>query len=128
MQIRNDNFSPAFFPMYYRKLICYTKFMNLFGLFRPTRLTEEARKFQLELVRQMLTLATSGFGLVAALAWNEMIKEIIELYIKPYLPQGSGVVSLLIYALFVTLLAVFVTYNLTRIKKQLENRTTPKKK
>ncbi|MBI4136760.1 hypothetical protein HY469_01745 [Candidatus Roizmanbacteria bacterium] len=102
--------------------------MNLFGLFQPSRLTKEARRFQLELVRQMLTLATSGFGLVAALAWNEMIKEIIEIYIKPYLPQGSGVVSLLIYALFVTMLAVFVTYNLTRIKKQLENKRDAAKK
>jgi len=109
------------------QLICYTNFMDLFRLFRPARLTKEALKFQLELVRQMLTLATSGFGLVAALAWNEMIKEIIELYVKPYLPQGSGAVSLLIYALFVTILAVFITYNLTRIKKQLENKRDQKK-
>lgn len=94
--------------------------INLFKLFSPNRLTKEARRLQLEVVKQMLTLATSGFGLVAALAWNEMIKETVAIYIRPYLPQGSGVISLFIYALLVTVLAVFVTLNLTRIKNRLE--------
>ena len=86
------------------------------------RLTKEAKKLQLEVIKQMLTLATSGFGLVAALAWNEMIKETVATYVKPYLPQGSGVLSLFIYALLVTVLAVFVTLNLTRIKNSLEEK------
>lgn len=66
----------------------------------------------------MLTLATSGFGLVAALAWNEVIKEVVSDYIKPVVGGNSGVISLLIYAFLVTLLAVFVTYNLTKIVKK----------
>lgn len=68
-----------------------------------------------EIFKQMLTLATSGFGLVAALAWNELIKEVISEYIKPLVGGNSGIISLLIYAVIVTLLAVFVTYNLTKI-------------
>ena len=68
-----------------------------------------------EVMKQMLTLATSGFGLVAALAWNELIKEVVAEYIKPVVGGNSGVISLLIYAVLITLLAVFVTYNLTRV-------------
>ena len=53
-----------------------------------------------EVLKQMLTLATSGFGLVAALAWNEFIKEIVADYIKPLVGGNSGLISLLIYAVF----------------------------
>lgn len=86
------------------------------------QLTSEARKLQLAVIKQMLTLATAGFGLVAALAWNEMIKEFVTLYIKPYLPYGSGVISLFMYAVIVTVLAVIITFNLSRLQNQLEER------
>ena len=84
------------------------------------RLTKQAKNLQLEVVKQMLTLATTGFGLVAALAWNELIKEFVEVYIKPYLPQGSGVISLIVYAIFVTIMVVLVTVYLSRLKNSLE--------
>jgi hypothetical protein len=71
-----------------------------------------------EVLKQMLALSTSGFGLVAALAWNELIKELIAEYIKPLVGGASGVISLLIYAVIVTLLAVFVTYSLTKLVKK----------
>lgn len=71
-----------------------------------------------EAATQMLALATSGFGLVAALAWNELIKEIVAEYIKPIVGESSGVISLLIYAVFVTALAVFITYSLTKLVKR----------
>jgi hypothetical protein len=58
---------------------------------------------------------TSGFGLVAALAWNELIKETVNIYIKPYFGEESGLISLLIYAVVVTALAVFVTYQLSKV-------------
>jgi len=73
-------------------------------------------------VKQMLTLATSGFGLVAALAWNNVIKEAVELYIKPYLPKSSGFISLLLYAVIVTALAVLVTLQLTKLSQRLEKK------
>jgi len=69
----------------------------------------------------MLTLATSGFGLVAALAWNSLIQEFVNSYVKQFLPNGSGLVSLLIYALVVTALAVFVTYQLSKISEKMQN-------
>ncbi|MBI2405463.1 hypothetical protein HYV21_00195 [Candidatus Microgenomates bacterium] len=68
-----------------------------------------------EILKQMLTLATSGFGFVAALAWNEFIQETIDTYIKPLVGGGSTVLSKLIYAVIVTLLAVTITYQLSKV-------------
>lgn len=70
------------------------------------------------LQKEMLALATSAFGLIAALAWNEFIKELVTTTIKPLIGEGSGLISLLIYAVIVTVLAVLVTYNLTKLYKQ----------
>jgi hypothetical protein len=75
-------------------------------------------KIHREIVNQILKLATSSFGLVSALAWNEVIKEVVEQYIKPLVGGNSGVISLLIYALLVTSLAVTVTINLSKISKR----------
>lgn len=87
---------------------------------RQNRIREDSRKITLEVITQMLTLATSGFGLVAALAWNSLIQEIVNNYIKKILPNGSGITSLLIYAVIVTILAVTVTMNLAKVKERLE--------
>lgn len=81
---------------------------------------EENKRLHIEVVRQMLTLATSGFGLVAALAWNNVIQEFVNSYVKQWLPQSSGVISLLIYAVVVTALAVLVTLQLSKILERLE--------
>ena len=79
---------------------------------------QKEKQLHVEIVRQMLTLATSGFGLVAALAWNNLIQEFVANYIKKFLP-GSGIWSLLIYALIVTFLAVFITYQLSKLLSRL---------
>lgn len=78
-------------------------------------LKKEAEEFKKQFADRLLKLVTSGFGLVAALAWNELIKEIIKRYIEPVFGGGSGIVSLFIYALVVTFLAVLVTYQLSKI-------------
>ncbi|MBI3289963.1 hypothetical protein HYZ78_01045 [Candidatus Microgenomates bacterium] len=67
-----------------------------------------------EIARQMLTLAISGFGLVSALAWNNVIQGAIDIYIKPFVGGGSTLLSQAIYAVIVTILAVTVTYYLSR--------------
>lgn len=69
----------------------------------------------------MVTLASSGFGLIAALAWNNVIQDLVNNYIKPFLPAGGSLFSLFIYAVLVTSLAVIVTYNLTHLVEKLEN-------
>jgi len=80
------------------------------------------KRLHLELVNQMLALATSGFGLVAALAWNSLIQEFVNSYIKKWLPANSGIISLLIYALVVTILAVFTTYQLSKLSEKLQKK------
>lgn len=82
---------------------------------------QKGKRLHVEVVRQMLTLATSGFGLVAALAWNNVIQEFVNDYIKKFLPSGSGIWSLLIYALIITFLAVFVTYQLSKFLNRLSS-------
>lgn len=76
--------------------------------------TKTEKRLHVELITQMLNLSTAGFGLVAALAWNETIQSFVKEYIAPY-TSGSDVVSKLIYALIVTCLAVLITYQLSRI-------------
>ena len=52
--------------------------------------TKKQKRLKIEIVKQMLTLSTAGFGLVAALAWNSLIQDIVATYLKPYLP-GVGI-------------------------------------
>jgi hypothetical protein len=70
----------------------------------------------------MLTLSTAAFGLVAALAWNAFIQELVSTYVKKYLSVGGALLSMGIYAIIVTALAVFITYQLSRVIKKLENK------
>lgn len=72
------------------------------------------KSFRKEFSKKLLDLMTSAFGLVAALAWNEFIKELIDKYIQPLFGSTSGLISKLIYAVLITFLAVLVTYNLSR--------------
>lgn len=76
--------------------------------------------FRKRMADEMLRLATSGFGLVAALAWNDFVKKLIAEYVEPLVGRDSGMVSLFIYTIIVTVLAVTVTYNLARIKDRLQ--------
>lgn len=55
-----------------------------------------------EVIEKFTLLITSAFGLVAALAWNEAIKE----YIKTWGLEQHGV---WVYAITVTVLAVIIT-------------------
>lgn len=81
---------------------------------------EDPKDLPLAVIKNMVSLATSGFGLVVALAWNEVIKTTVERYIDPWLGKGGSLVSMLIYAVVITLLAVFVTMQLAQVQKKLE--------
>ncbi|KKP88393.1 MAG: hypothetical protein UR93_C0015G0023 [Berkelbacteria bacterium GW2011_GWA2_35_9] len=69
-----------------------------------------------EYFKTISTMLTTAFGLVAALAWNEMVKKFISEYITP----GEGMKSQLIYALFVTTLAVIIAVWLGSIAKKFD--------
>lgn len=79
----------------------------------------EEKSFREELVAQMSKLATSGFGLVAALAWNEAVQEFVAEFIEPRIP-GSGLAYKFIYAVLITILIVLVTYYLSKISARFQ--------
>lgn len=70
--------------------------------------------FRKELIQQLITLSTSAFGLAAALAWNDTIQQTVKEFIEPRIP-GSGILSRFIYAALVTILAVIITLQLSRL-------------
>ncbi len=80
------------------------------------KIAEEKKEESLKgaLLGQMLTLATSGFGLVAALAWNEAIQSFVRDYIQPFFPNSAFYYKFF-YAIFITLIAVLITYQLSRV-------------
>ena len=70
----------------------------------------------------MVILSTSGFGLVAALAWNDAIQAFVKEYIDKYISVGSGIISRFIYAIVITIFAVIITYQLTKISGEEEKK------
>ncbi|MBI5614633.1 hypothetical protein HY947_06960 [Candidatus Gottesmanbacteria bacterium] len=84
--------------------------------------TQGKKQLRLEIVRQMVTLSSSALGLVAALAWNNVIQDLVTNYITPYLPKGFGILSLIIYAILITILAATVTFQLTKLVEKLEDK------
>lgn len=79
------------------------------------------RNLRHELLKQMIALSTAGFGLVAALAWNEAIQSFVKEYVDKYISPGSGVISRFIYAVVITLFAVLVTYQLSKLIREEES-------
>lgn len=64
-----------------------------------------------------LAMMVTAFGLVAALAWNEAIKTLIS----EVIPKGQGLLSQVIYAILVTVVAVLVSTRLIGLKQHLED-------
>jgi hypothetical protein len=71
---------------------------------------------QKEAAAQSLTYMAAAFGLVAALAWNEAIRTAIN----HFLGGEKTVISLFVYAIIVTALAVFVTARISRLSKKIK--------
>jgi len=65
---------------------------------------------------KMITLILAGFGLVAALAWNDAIQTLFRILF----PKSDGVVGKFIYAVLVTLIVVFITVQLKKISEKEE--------
>ncbi len=79
------------------------------------KIRAEIRAVEREFFRTVSTLVISAFSLVAALAWNTAITNILQRYIA--LKPESSISSWVIYAIAVTLLAVIVTIYLGRLAK-----------
>jgi hypothetical protein len=67
-----------------------------------------------EVLVQTATLINGAFALVAAFAWNEAIKALINKYV----PAGSTLYSQFIYAIVVTIVVVIVSHRLTSLIKR----------
>jgi hypothetical protein len=67
------------------------------------------------IIQTMITLASAALGLVAALAWNEAIKETIA----RVLGKDEGLLGLYIYAVLATAVAIVVLLILARAASRL---------
>lgn len=83
--------------------------------------TPKQRAFHEEIITQMLTLVTSGFGVVAALAWNQAIQDFVKEFVEPRVP-GSGLAYKFLYAILITMLIVLITVQLSRISAKFQNK------
>jgi S-methylmethionine-dependent homocysteine/selenocysteine methylase len=66
-----------------------------------------------EVIKQVVTLSTSAFGLIAALAWSDAIQSLVN----KYLSAGGQLISKFVYALLVTLLFIVATVQLAKLKQ-----------
>lgn len=81
---------------------------------------ESIKELPLAIIKNMIALATSGFGVVVALAWNDAIKKVVTDIVNPYFGNSGSIISLFIYAIAVTLMAVFVTMQLSSLQRRFE--------
>ncbi len=72
---------------------------------------QEKQSLKVEILSKMTDLATAGFGLVAALAWNEAIKSLFEMIF----PKAGNVIAQFLYAILITALIVVITLKLGKI-------------
>lgn len=66
-------------------------------------------------IQTMITLASASLGLVAALAWNEAIKETI----KTVFGTGDSLAGLYAYAIIATAVAIIVLTLLARAASKI---------
>ena len=66
-------------------------------------------------IKTIISLVTTAFGLVAGLAWNDAIQKLIE----SVMGAGDALSGLFIYAVVVTIIAVVVTILLARVAAKM---------
>ena len=69
-----------------------------------------SNELKVQLLETFAALITAGFGLVAALAWNEAIKAAVASVFN----TGNELLGLVVYAIIVTVLAVIMTLLIAR--------------
>ena len=72
-----------------------------------------------ELAERVSSLATAGFGVVAALAWNDAIQALFQRLFG----SASGIVAKFLYAAVITVVVVLVTRHLARVADRLAQKT-----
>ena len=65
-------------------------------------------------LQTMIALASAAFGVVAALAWNSAITALV----RQIFGTGGQIISLFIYAILITIVAVIVMVNLAQMAER----------
>jgi uncharacterized protein DUF5654 len=65
-------------------------------------------------LQTMIALASAAFGVVAALAWNGAITALV----RQIFGTGGQIVSLFLYAIIITIVAVIVMVNLGKMAER----------
>ncbi len=82
------------------------------------KIKKESQEIKTEVKQRTIGYIVAAFGLVAGLAWNEAIKALIE-YIFPLSP--NNLLLKFAYAIFITLILVFISVYLVRLFEVKEN-------
>lgn len=64
-------------------------------------------------LNKLTQLITAAFGLAAGLAWNSAIQDLIAIFLPK---QTNSIIGKFVYAIVLTLVAVWVTKSLAGIK------------
>lgn len=80
--------------------------------------TKEQKNLKLEIIQSFSALIASGFGLVAALAWNEAIQDLF----RKIAPEQSGLIWKFGYAVLITILIVTTTYYLGSLANRIKSK------
>lgn len=77
------------------------------------KIKDTSEKLKTETNNKISASILAAFGIVVGLAWNDAIQSLISL-----IPiQKNGVMAKCIYALFITIVLVFITLFFNRIKE-----------
>jgi len=82
--------------------------------FNMNYLKEELEKVKKETKEKIITLILAGFGLAAALAWNEAIQSLFSFLF----PKTNGIIGKFVYAAVITAVVVLITLQLKKIADQ----------
>lgn len=80
---------------------------------------KERAKIKDEVRKQMRGYIVGALGLVAALAWNDAIRALID----SVLPSQSGLLARFAYAVFITIAVVVLTVYISRLLVQEEEKS-----
>jgi uncharacterized membrane protein YidH (DUF202 family) len=86
---------------------------NWRGQSRNMVINKEVSNFTRTFRDSFVTFIVSALGLVAALSWNDAIKSAIE----RLFPSGADIIYKFYVAIMVTVIAVAITYFLSKAKK-----------
>ncbi len=83
---------------------------------RHARGNGKLASLRMQIMETIAALMTAAFGLIAALAWNEAIKELIA----QFFTAGDALMGLFVYAILVTIIAVIAGLLIARSLAKLK--------